>query len=124
MYRGIIIEESVDSEILSMLKQFTESEYAHMLQHNDKVTILRVSISEPNLLQLMPKFLYAINQDCFYFHFTDGEIMWVVFKGCIMRINKGNCEEISRCRKVGELYSISAELMKFEEMFERDHPND
>lgn len=123
MFRGIIIEESINYEVLRKLKEFTDIEYKHLLNHQDETTILRVVLNETDIINLIPELLCAIKNNLFYLHFTDGEMMWVIFKGCVVKIKKKEVSSIVRCRKIGELFGINPELMKFEEMFEEDHPN-
>lgn len=123
MFRGIIIEESINLETLRKLKKFADIEYKHLLNHQDYTTILRVLLEETDIINLMPELLGAIKSNLFYLHFTDGETMWVVFKSCVVNIEKNDSMGVARCRKIGELYGIDPELMKFEEMFEEDHPN-
>lgn len=123
MFRGIIIEESINEEVLKKLKKFTDIEYKHLLNHQDDTTILRVLLKETDIIDLIPELLYAIKNNLFYLHFTDGKTMWIIFKGCVVKVKKNDALSIVRCRKIGELYGIDSELMKFEEMFEEDHPN-
>lgn len=123
MFRGIIIEESINFETLKKLKKFTDVEYKHFLNKQDETTILRVLLEQTELIDLIPELLYAINNNLFYMHFTDGETMWVIFRSCIVNINRNDATGATRCRKIGELYGINPKLMKFEEMFEEDHPN-
>lgn len=123
MFRGIIIEESINCEILKKLKEFADIEYRHLLNHQDDTTILRVLLDENDIISLIPELLYAIKSNLFYLHFTDGKTMWVIFKGRVIKIAKNDRLSVIRCRQIGELYGINPELMKFEEMFEEDHPN-
>lgn len=50
--------------------------------------------------------------------------MIVIYPNKIFSINRNNLSEIENCILYGENLGINRKMLKFDEMFEKDYPND
>lgn len=123
VYRGIIIENSISTVTLGKLKSYVVRTYYHLLDKKYATNIMIVVIPETELeyvLDLIKSSIYT----SYYAHFVYNDIMYVVFCGEVCKLTRYDISSIEFCKSRGREHGIDDNLMKFELMFERDHPND
>lgn len=59
----------------------------------------------------------------YYAHAVAGDHLWVVFPGKVHTVNRGDTQRFEEMRNYGESMGIPRSQMRFEGLFERDHPN-
>lgn len=124
-YKGIIIEESIkDDELLKDLQEMTIEKYGHKLNNEIDTTIYKVEIDDERIDEISNRISKSILPSGFYVHFLYNDKMIVVYPNKIFKIEKGNKKEIEECIDYGISIEIEKKMLKFDEMFEKDHPND
>lgn len=124
MIKGIIIGESLSERLPEFLLDKVKTNYEHLLGGTQKVKIMILEIEEELLLQSIYVLSRIILPNGFYCHFVKSNEMYVIFNNCICIMEKNNPHAFNQCREIGRLYNIPDNQMRFEEMFEKDHPNE
>ncbi|MCZ7601629.1 MAG: hypothetical protein M5R37_02120 [Melioribacteraceae bacterium] len=125
MAKGIIIKESLKDNIIPYEDAIgIQLEYEHLLGGTEKVHVIRTETPNDILDQVIGELSKAIRSYGFYCHFVDDPFIHVVFHNCVYTIEKGNKDTFVKCREIGKIFGIPEEQMKFEKMFEKDHPNE
>lgn len=123
-YRGIIIKESIDETTFELLQKYVVNEYYHLLNHEILVTIIIVQIGQEDFNNIFHSLCNSILSKKYYMHFILDGKMTVIYKNQVCFLEKECDNEINICKEVGKLNGIDEKLLKFDEMFRKDHPND
>jgi hypothetical protein len=122
--RGLVIRQSMVGEVLpEMLTQFVVAEHAHLLGGTEPVDVLVLECRDCELWPLLEVVAQQMKPSRYYAHFVSGSIMYVVFPSCIVLVSRNDKATAQRAREIGSIFSIPDERMKFEQLFEMDHPN-
>lgn len=124
MGKGILILESVNNELVRNIERYIESEYPHLLNHVEPINIVRLQIEYKEFKQIALDISNSINNNKYYAHFIFKDTMYVIYKNVIVKIKKGDTKMIRECQNIGIKKGIDINLLKFSEMFDKDHPND
>lgn len=122
-YRGIIIESSISTETVNKLKPYIIRTYYHLLDKKYDTNIIIAAVPENELENILSAIKNSI-LNSYYAHFIHRDVMYVVFRGEICKITRHDTNSIEFCKSRGKKHYISDNLMKFEYMFEKDHPNE
>ena len=124
MYRGIILKESLKNQTLPRIaRHYLDAEYPYMLDGECKMSVFRLIIPARQIRVVVEELSYALKPEKFFAQFTGEYVMFVVFPGVWVTILKDQPEMASAARLLGAQFGIPEHQMKFEEMFEKDHPN-
>jgi hypothetical protein len=135
--RGIVIRQSMVGETLpdvlmqfvvgetlpDVLMQFVVDKHTHLLGGTELVDVLVLQCSDYELLPLLTVVAQQIKPNRYYAHFIYGSIMYVVFPLCIVLVSRNDKITAQQARVIGSIFGIPAEQMKFEQLFEVDHPD-
>lgn len=123
--RGLVLRQSLLAEELpNSLRHFVVNTHDHLLGGKKSVEVLILECEGTQLLSLVDKLSRMIKKSGFYAHFiVASSLMYVVFPFCIVSIQRDNPATAELARKVGALFNIPQNEMKFEQLFEVDHPN-
>lgn len=122
-YRGIIIENSVSDDVLRILNPYVVNVHYHRLDNKYDTNILIVLVPENQLLNILNRIKDNIKIS-YYAHFVFKNTMYVVFSNEICKLHRRDLDSIEFCKSRGRAHNIDNHLMKFEQMFEKDHPNE
>lgn len=124
-YKGIIIAESIsDENVLTEIEHKSIEKYAHKLNNEIDTIIYKVEVSDSEIESFSEKISKSLLPRGFYVHFLCNDKMIVVYPNKVFRLEKDNNKEIEECIKYGMSLGIDKRMLKFKEMYERDHPND
>lgn len=124
-YNGIIISESItDNKLIEEISKKAIQKYAHKLNNEIDTTIYNIELDDDEVLDFSKRISKGILPNGFYVHFVCEDEMIVIYPNKIFSINRNNLSEIENCILYGENLGINRKMLKFDEMFEKDHPND
>lgn len=124
IYRGVIIKESLNAYLLYEIKKYITSSHTHFLDKRELCTIFNVNISWNELHGLCKKISINIKPFGYYAHFISRDKMLVCFPNKIFSFKRGDAITIEECREFGRKLGIKDKLMKFELLFDVEHPNE
>lgn len=124
MGKGLLIAESISDDFRVKLNDYIECQYSHLLNHTYPVTMLRLKITYEEFTIIALKIAEEICDDRYYAHFIFGESMYVVYRKIIVKISVDDEKAIEECQSIGLKKGIDMRLLKFYELFYKDHPND
>lgn len=121
---GIVLLEGLSSgKLPKELEYLVEREYEHFLGgSHGTVNICRLQLDEA----LAPTVAFALSRALrpsrYYARLNNASTMYVAYPTCVVRIAKSRPESAEVARAIGALYEIERSHMRYEEMFELDHP--
>lgn len=123
-YRGIILKESLlDETIPEELQPFVETNYPYMLDGIMPMTVYKLGIPEEKLNSLAWILAKKLKPELFFAHFSTKETIIVVFPHTLTKVQREFPITSTIARTIGKCFGIKANQMRFEEMFDKDHPN-
>ena len=121
---GIVIKESITNELLlCKLKQSAISIYPHRLNGLINTTILKLEIPTIEVDAIGAEISKNILPNGFYAHFVINNDIMVIYPNRIFKFSMDQLTTINDCISYGESIGIKKELMQFDKMLYRDHPN-
>ncbi|MBD5549302.1 MAG: hypothetical protein HDQ97_18280 [Lachnospiraceae bacterium] len=124
MGKGLVIAESISSDFRVKLNDYIDCQYPHLLNHINSVTILRLEIKFEEFKNIALEIAEEICDDKYYAHFIFDDSMYVIYRKIVVKLNMYDDKMIRECQFIGMKKGIDMELMKFSELFFKDHPND
>jgi len=121
---GIVLLNGMrDKRVPPALRQFVDREYEHYLGGtHGTVTIARLVLEQ----SMAPGIAFVLADELeptgYYARLNDTSIMFVAYPGAVVRIDRSEPASAEVARAVGRLFLVEASHMRFEEMFELDHP--
>jgi len=121
---GIVLVKGLQTEKLpDSLLHLVESEYQHFLGGtHGLVTIVRLQLDAA----LGPNVAFALAQELkparYYARLNNDDLMYVAFPRTVVRIDRAVPRSSELARAVGRVFEVDVAHMRFEEMFELDHP--
>ena len=96
----------------------------HKLRTLGEVRIVEYQIQQSEIPSAASELTKSIKPKRYYAHIVGERDMIVCFPNVVVYLNRSSCsDEFDICRKIGEIFSIPGEEMKFEQMFDEDHPD-
>lgn len=122
--RAIIIRESLRGrELPDSIRAGEFREYPHALGGKQPVTIVECEVGRGAAPQLAVALSDLLLAEKFYAHIVDSERMLIAFPKTVVQIERGDKAGEGIAKKIGALFSIPDEQMRFLAMFEVDHPD-
>lgn len=123
VYRGILIKESFHgAQFPSGIAQCVKETYPYRLDGVTPVTIAKLEIPSELVHQIAWEVAKKLLPTAFYSHFVFQHILIVAFPNTVVRVHRDNLETAKNARKVGRIFNIPDHQMKFELLFDEDHP--
>ena len=122
--RAVVIRESLDSgELPTGLSGRLLKSYPHLLDESTEIEIVELEVDEEHALAgdmllarvLLPRHYYA--------HVLGEDTMYVAFPNCVSLVGRGEPQTAARAQEIGRLFDIPLSQMRFQEMFDVDHPD-
>ncbi|MEE3343669.1 MAG: SDR family NAD(P)-dependent oxidoreductase [Bacilli bacterium] len=124
-FKGIIIKNSItDYSLLNYLESIAKEVYEHKLGGKHNTIIYKIEVPKDKVDELSIKLSKSLYSYGYYIHFVSEKEMIVIFPNKIFKFSEKDNDIIDECILYGESINIDSKLMKFREMFYRDHPND
>lgn len=124
-YYGIVIKESiVDNDLLEKIKSLSINTYPHKLNGVLDTIIYKLKLNETLVNEISTEISKNLLPNKYYVHFVSGNEMIVIYPNKIYKFNSDEVDTIDKCKKYGEGIGIDKNMMKFNEMFKKDHPNE
>jgi hypothetical protein len=121
--RGLIIRESLRTRRLPLIiRDRVDKCYSHLLGGERPVEVIVVRVPEMALASASFALADELLPQGFYAHFVTSDRIIVVFPHCISIVIRGDSESTERAKQIGRSFGISDSQMKFQAMFEEDHP--
>ena len=122
--RGIVLRQSLQTKVLpEEITRWVADKHAHLLSGKDEVEVLVLLCPCQDLWQLLSTLARQLKPTRYYAHIVSGDTMYVVFSSCIVQLARGDQVMAQRAREIGAVYGVPDVEMKFEQLFEVDHPN-
>lgn len=117
MWRGVIIEESLEDKSLLSLVRIIKSRETTLENENERgiLTFHSVEIDDSNFNEFIAKAQKYI-KDSFYIHVCRDNEMTVIFKNKVFRFSSDNMDELNKAREYGISIGILKEQMPFEKL--------
>lgn len=122
--RGLIIRESLTDDALpEALLPYVTKRYTHLLGGIKPVEVAVLEAPANSIPEVAGTLAARLRFPGYYAHFIDGDRLWVIFPHCICFVLRGDQASADRCVAIGSLFGIPENQMKFQALFEVDHPN-
>ncbi len=123
-FRGIILKESLVEEVLPKeLNPFLELTYPYLLDGAISMTVYKLCVPEAKVNSLAWLLAEKLKPKQFFAQFSSTDTIIVVFPYTLVEVQREVPHTSMIARTVGESFGILTHQMRFEEMFDRDHPN-
>lgn len=123
-YRGIILKESLLEEVFpEELKPFVELTYPYMLDGIHPMTVYRLGVPEDKVNWLAWLLAGKLKPELYFAQISSADTIMVVFPHTLVKVQRELPLTSTIARTIGKCFGIQAHQMKFEEMFDKDHPN-
>ena len=122
--RLILIAQSFEPSVLEGLPAIETRRFGHTLVGGSEITIVEYDITSDNVLGVVRELALHIRSQRYYAHvaLNEDELL-VVFPSSVVFLRRGDAMSIGLARAVGERFGIPPDEMRFEEMFDTDHPD-
>ena len=124
VYRGLVLRESLMAgKLPRSLLRFVETEYAYHLDGERPVTVIRLQVPAPDIVPAAWEVSLALLPRHYFANFIGTDDMLVAFPSALVRVLRNTPSTAELARSVGHHFSIPDHQMRFEAMFEQDHPH-
>ena len=119
MWKGVIIEESLEDKSLLSLVKIISSRQTTLENESERgvLTFHSLELEDSNLDEFIET-AQKSNKDSFYIHICKGNEMIVVFKNKVFRFSSDNSAELNKAREYGISVGVFKEQMPFEKLIE------
>lgn len=123
VYRGILIKESFHANQFptGVLSHITEK-YPYKLDGILPVTVAKLIIPSALIHEVSWEVAKNLLPSRYYAHFVSEEDLMVAFPNIMVRVLRDELQTSVNARKIGRLFDIPDHQMKFELLFDQDHP--
>jgi hypothetical protein len=123
MHAIVLIQGLQDGKLPETLSKLVERNYRHSLGGtHGTVDICRLNV-DPSIAPSVAFVLSsALLPTGYYARINDQSRMFVSFPTSVACVLRSDPQTAIVARKVGQIYGVKEEHMRFEEMFELDHP--
>ncbi|WP_280216671.1 hypothetical protein [Nocardia neocaledoniensis] len=125
MMRAIIIVESlrgnaIPAELASLPRLKT---YDHLLDTDQPITITELAVEDDDSLSVATILARALEPAKYYAHLVGNDALVIAFPHTVVRVERGDADALATAKKVGAIFAIPDDQMRFAEMFDDDHPD-
>jgi hypothetical protein len=122
--RAVVITQSLAGGALpEALAGMEDRRYPHLLDAHTPIEIIELTVPAERAAALALELSAALMPQLYYAHMLNEERMLVAFPRTVVDIPRGDSDAIAHARRVGALFSIPDEQMRFAEMWDTDHPD-
>jgi hypothetical protein len=122
--RLIVIEESVPEGLAQDLLAGEYRRFTAVLEKDEHVTVIESAIPHERVYTAAHKLAQSISRRRFYAHIViDDDHLAIIFPSCVVDLHRDVRDEIELAVRIGEQMGIPRSEMRFEEMFDVDHPD-
>ena len=123
-YRGIVLKESlIDGVLPPAARRYLVVEYPYALDGKEPMTVFRLTVPAEAALVVAENLSHSLLTEKFFAQLTGRSEMLIVFPGKYVTVLRDRPETASTARLLGNQFGIPDYQMKFEKMFDNDHPN-
>ncbi len=123
-YRGIVLKESLISGVLPpAARRCLVEEYPYALDGKEPMTVFRLIVPAEEAVVVAESLAHSLLPEKFFAQLTGTQKMLIVFPGKCMTVLRDRPETAATARLLGNQFRIPDYQMKFEKMFDNDHPN-
>lgn len=123
-WRGIVLQESlVGRKLPESCRGLQARRYPHLLSGVTPVEIIELVVPNGIVREIALELSSALETHGFYAHLLDGHRMLVVLPGEVLLVRRGDRATELAAQAAGRKYGIPMAQMRFEDMFEVDHPD-
>lgn len=121
--RALVITESLAGGTLpSAVRAIRERRRYPYDLDGTRIEIIELDISGDDVEVAATALGAALLPRGWYAHLLDAEHMIVVFPGEVIRIDRGDAQDVARAQDAGRRVGVPMHQMRFNEMFDIDHP--
>lgn len=123
VYRGILIKESFHAAQFpaGVVTHVTET-YSYKLDGTIPVTVAKLIIPTALIHEVSWEVAKNLLPSKYYAHFVCEHELMVSFPNAVVQVLRDELQTSENARKVGRLFDIPNHQMKFELLFDQDHP--
>ncbi|MBF9071866.1 hypothetical protein [Streptacidiphilus fuscans] len=122
--RAIVITESlIDGRLPEGLDKLEDRRYPHMLDERTPIEIIELTIPADRTADVGMQLAEALKPKLYYAHLLGEDHMLVAFPCVLARIDRDDPAATALAQTIGAQFDIPAEQMRFQEMFDEDHPD-
>lgn len=122
--RGIVLLESLTGGQLPLpLPAVVCKKYAHLLGGQLPVMVAELVVPRDRAPGVALQLARYLLPQRFYAHLLDSEVMYVAFPDTVVLVRRGDPESVMHAQKIGQGFDIPLVQMRFDEMFDNDHPD-
>lgn len=123
VYRGILIKESFhDAQFPAGVVPHVTETYSYKLDGTIPVTVAKLMIPSDRVQEVSWEVAENLLPTRYYAHFVSEHDLMVAFPNAVVRVLRNELQTSETARKVGRLFDIPDHQMKFELLFDQDHP--
>lgn len=123
-YRGIVLKESLrKGRLPNGAKRWLVKTYPYLLDGRMPMTVFRLSVPAAAVSDVARLLSRQLHPAGYFAQLTGDDEMLVVFPGRTLAVARGCAASAGAARAVGAELGIPPHQMRFELMFENDHPN-
>ena len=117
MWKGVIIEESLEDKSLLSLVKIISSRQTTLENESERgvLTFHSVELKDSNLDEFIETAQKSI-KDSFYIHICKDSEMIVIFRNKVFRFSSDNLEGLNEAREYGISVGVFKEQMPFEKL--------
>jgi len=119
MWRGVIIEESLENKSLLKLAKIIETNKSTLENEAEAGTLTfhKIEVDDAKKQEFLNNARASI-KDKFYLHICKDGVMIVVYRNKIFEFSKSETDKINEARNYGEARGILREQMDFEALID------
>ena len=122
--RGIVLLESLTGGQLPLpLPAVVCKKYQHLLGGTLPVQVAELVVPRDRAPAVALQLARYLLPQRFYAHLLDDSQMFVAFPDTVVLVRRGDVESVAHAQKVGQGFDIPLVQMRFDEMFDNDHPD-
>jgi hypothetical protein len=122
--RAVVITESLVGGALPAAFSGRETRrYPHLLDGQTPIEIVESTVPAERVAACALELAAALKPRLYYAHLLDEKRMLVAFPHTVVDIPRGDTDAIAHARRVGALFGVPDEQMRFAEMWDTDHPD-
>ena len=123
--RGLVLLQSLKNEmLLEALRPMMVDQHQYLLGGVMLVDVLVLSIQKESLHEALFTVAGILKAQSYYAHFIDGDYLYIVYPHCVCRMIRNDREAERYCQRIGRNLSIPETQMRFNDLFDKDHPNE
>lgn len=122
-FRGIVLKESLVGGLPPAARPYLIDSYPYRLDGEIEMTVLKLNVPSPAVTEVARALSAGLRRPGYFAQLTGPEEMIVVFPGRTVTVVRSDAASAEAAREIGATYDIPYRQMKFEGMFENDHPN-